>query len=422
MAPSLTKPEPGLLSPPPESPLRASRRARKAFVDARYREGDRLTAWGRRRPRAVAPPSPAESRSPSRPSPREPRPRRPRQRLRLLVGRRGDDRECEPRRHGRQPETCQPGPSSRPTGWRSTVSQSPGPTSTTRSPREPRGAGSTRASSGCRDPTGVAVDGRTSLDDLQRHDRPRQARRQRRQPGLITGVGCPQGIAVDDTHIYWGTDAAHRRARQPRRQRRRTGLHPRRPPRRPHRQGVAVDSTSVYWSDDNTIGRANLDGTGIDAGLHHRRQHAGGSRSTASTSTGRTYDARSGEPTSNARASTRISPAPTSPYGGGRAGRRLRRSARRRSSAPAARNRLTGTSGKDVVAANAGNDRVIGLRGDDIVCGAGGDDELAAPAATTSSGAVAATTSSGRSRLGQVSGGRGSDSSIAAERRGTPTR
>ena len=126
-------------------------------------------------------------------------------------------------------------------------------------------------------------------------------------PSFI-GVIDPEGVAVDANHVYWtsangtigranldgsgaqpalhhhlrrpagdhgrrhihllGQPFWHRRARQPRRQRRPTGLHLGRPAPRAAPDlvlGVAVDSTSVYWSNFNsgTIGRANLDGTGI---------------------------------------------------------------------------------------------------------------------------------------------------------------
>ena len=60
-----------------------------------------------------------------------------------------------------------------------------------------------------------------------RRDRPRQPRRSGVNKSFITGVfGC--GVAVDGAHIYWGDQ----------------------------------------W--DDRIGRANLDGSGVDQRLHHR--------------------------------------------------------------------------------------------------------------------------------------------------------
>ena len=73
----------------------------------------------------------------------------------------------------------------------------------------------------------------------------------------------PVGVAVDAAHVYW-TDAVHRRdrARQPRRHWRQPELHH----RRQHPSGVAVDGGHVYWANNgtDTIGRANLDGTGAN--------------------------------------------------------------------------------------------------------------------------------------------------------------
>ena len=98
-----------------------------------------------------------------------------------------------------------------------------------------------------------------------RHDRPRQPRRHGRRPELHRRRRPdPAGVAVDARHIYW-TNRPHRhdRPRQPRRHRRRPELHRRREPAR-----AASRSTEPHLLGeqhaDGTIGRANLDGTGVN--------------------------------------------------------------------------------------------------------------------------------------------------------------
>ena len=140
-----------------------------------------------------------------------------------------------------------------------------------------------------------------------RHDRPRQPRRHGRRPELHhRRRQLPSGVAVDAAHVYWtngpptrsaaptSTARASTRASSPARRaprasrstpRTSTGptrhRHDRAAPTSTARastrasspalsgpQGVAVDAAHVYWTQlrfsTNTIGRANLDGTGVD--------------------------------------------------------------------------------------------------------------------------------------------------------------
>lgn len=80
-------------------------------------------------------------------------------------------------------------------------------------------------------------------------------------PAFISTLGFPEAIAVDQGHIYWtnATNAIGRAALDG------TGIE--------HTfvtgndvDGVAVDAAHIYWSNagDETIGRANLDGTGVE--------------------------------------------------------------------------------------------------------------------------------------------------------------
>ena len=121
------------------------------------------------------------------------------------------------------------------------------------------------------------------------------------------------GVAVDDAHVYWtnpsqtigranldgtGVDQSFIAGT--------TGL-----------TGVAVDAAHIYWASDGGIGRANLDGTGVDRTSSPAPAARSASRSTPGTSTGRTSSpTRSGAPTSTAPASTRASsPTPTASLG-----------------------------------------------------------------------------------------------------------
>ena len=232
--------------------------------------------------------------------------------------RRGTHRARQPRRHGRRPDASSRGggrtcrPASRSTrahiywtqldadtigranldgtgvdqsfitgaaqpraGWRSTPPTSTGrtaaparsgaPTSTARA--------STRASSPARaSPGGVAVDAAHVYwaNAGTRHDRARQPRRHGRRPELhhrrraarAAWRSTPPRLLDQRLAACTG----HDRARQPRRHGRRPELHHR---RRPTPSAVAVDAAHIYWSADcgptpATIGRANLDGTGVD--------------------------------------------------------------------------------------------------------------------------------------------------------------
>ena len=72
----------------------------------------------------------------------------------------------------------------------------------------------------------------------------------------------PNFIAVDQTHIYWGSGGnAIGRANLDGTAVNESFMTGARGP-----EGVAVDGNYIYWADldDNTIGRANLDGTGVN--------------------------------------------------------------------------------------------------------------------------------------------------------------
>ena len=96
------------------------------------------------------------------------------------------------------------------------------------------------------------------------HDRPRQPRRHGGDQSFISGASVPYGVAVDSGHIYWansfipeGIGRANLDG---------TGVNPSFifSPNTP--VGVAVDSGHIYWANavSTTIGRANLDGTGVN--------------------------------------------------------------------------------------------------------------------------------------------------------------
>src|SRR5215212_11101813 len=77
---------------------------------------------------------------------------------------------------------------------------------------------------------------------------------------FISGLDQPQGMAVDSAHIYWVTPLATvARASLDG-----TGVNQRFISTAVPATGVAVDGAYVYWSNSglNTIGRADLDGTG----------------------------------------------------------------------------------------------------------------------------------------------------------------
>jgi virginiamycin B lyase len=210
--------------------------------------------------------------------------------------------------------------------------------------------------------------------------------------GFITGANIPVGVATDSAHVYWANQGTIGRANRDG-----TGVDQSFVPLAGIPQGgVAVDATNIYWVDyssvgikrgmladplgtmatlipipgngvdpfgvavDNThiywaqqgtdtIGRANLNGSGAD---HSFISLPAGSGPTAIAVDALTAACGGQEATV---------------VGTGRA------------------DKLRGTNGDDVVAAGDGADRVVGLRGDDLVCGAagadtiqgkGGDDEL----------------------------------------------
>jgi len=76
---------------------------------------------------------------------------------------------------------------------------------------------------------------------------------------FISGLGFPQGLAVDSNHIYWIDVSIISRANL-------DGTSAQPLVVGVGGQGLAVDSDHIYWTNFNagTIGRANLDGTGVN--------------------------------------------------------------------------------------------------------------------------------------------------------------
>ena len=138
---------------------------------------------------------------------------------------------------------------------------------------------------------GVAVDGAHIYWTTASHDRPRQPRRHGRRPELHPGATTP-GVAVDAAHVYWTNSCSeHDRARQPRRH----GA---------SNQSFISGDAAPRWGRGRR--RARLLGEraptrsaaptstapGVEPELHHRRdQPYGVWRSTRATSTGRTTSA-----------------------------------------------------------------------------------------------------------------------------------
>ena len=128
-------------------------------------------------------------------------------------------------------------------------------------------------------------------------DRARQPRRQRASTSFIRRhrrlhAGWRSTARTSTGHAASGSDEFDR-ARQPRRHGRRPELHHHRA-RRPSACGVAVDGAHVYWASDyselRSIGRANLDGTGVDQNFIATGDVAlrgGGRRRRTSTGTAR---------------------------------------------------------------------------------------------------------------------------------------
>ena len=105
----------------------------------------------------------------------------------------------------------------------------------------------------------------TGPTESARHDRPRQPRRHRRRTRASSrGASIPLGVAVDGGHVYWAncTTGTIGRANLDG-----TGVNQSFITGAATADGVAVDAGHVYWTNfdsHGTIGRANLDGTGAD--------------------------------------------------------------------------------------------------------------------------------------------------------------
>ena len=164
-----------------------------------------------------------------------------------------------------------------------------------------------------------------------RHDRARQPRRHAASTSSFITVPVASAAGWRSTPRT-STGPTHRsrhdRARQPRRHGRRPELHHRPGPPSPGWRSTPRTSTGPTPVLAGTIGRANLDGTGVDqsfiTGAGHDPYGRGGRRR-AHLLGQRRAPARSGAPTSTARASTGASsPArATSLRGGGRRRARL---------------------------------------------------------------------------------------------------
>jgi hypothetical protein len=162
---------------------------------------------------------------------------------------------------------------------------------------------------------------------------------------FIGGQNSPWGVAVDsaaipapDRQIYWtnsafpGGTVGRAKLSDP------TNVDLSIPGFAP--TGVAADATHIFWVNrkTNSIGRANLDGTGVAA----------------------SFMSQGISPTSIA----------VDALGGACEGREPTLVGTHR------QDRLRGTNRRDVISALGGDDTVAGLGGDDLVCGAGGDDVL----------------------------------------------
>ena len=133
----------------------------------------------------------------------------------------------------------------------------------------------------------------------------------------LLAVMVPLSLAARaDAFVYWGQGVAVGRANLDGTGVNQSSIAPAGSP-----QGVAVDGQHVYWTNffTNSIGRANLDGSGVNQSfISPAAAVRRGWRSTASTSTGpTTAAARSGARTSTAPASIRASSAARAPSRGG---------------------------------------------------------------------------------------------------------
>lgn len=83
-------------------------------------------------------------------------------------------------------------------------------------------------------------------------------------PGFITGVDNPVALAIDDAHIYWVTSGSIGRANLDG-----SGVDESFIGGIGDPCSVAVNDAHIYWDDgfNFTIGRANLDGSGVDQGF-----------------------------------------------------------------------------------------------------------------------------------------------------------
>ena len=84
---------------------------------------------------------------------------------------------------------------------------------------------------------------------------------------FIPSVGPSRALAVDSEHIYWINGSAAQFGAIARANLDGTGVNPAFIPGASAGNGVAVDGQHIYWSNGaaGTIGRANLDGSGVDS-------------------------------------------------------------------------------------------------------------------------------------------------------------
>jgi hypothetical protein len=122
---------------------------------------------------------------------------------------------------------------------------------------------------------------------------------------FIRGVGADTcGVAVRGKYIYWASNdlGAVGRANLDGTDARPNFIHA------PDANGIAIEGQHLYWGTvapflaaSKTVGRANLDGTGVNRASSPAPATPACWRSTPSTSTGRTQDPRCSERRSDAR-------------------------------------------------------------------------------------------------------------------------
>ena len=105
-------------------------------------------------------------------------------------------------------------------------------------------------------------------------DRAREPRRVGSEPAFVTGLRGPVGIAVDGAHLYWsetesGTIGRANLDGSGVDEGLLTGL--------AGPVEVAVDANHIYWTNNsaNTVGRAALDGSGAIRPYRHARGASG---------------------------------------------------------------------------------------------------------------------------------------------------